>query len=123
MHKHFLTWLIEQYQGTNSESFTLMGSSFEINLEAIDWLVIKCRGADWTAFAAGLIAEHIPSRQYLPARLPKCFGLGIPEGCLCCLIPDHDLPTTIHCISCLAGAEKFVSRDHGFVTVFLLSHV
>jgi len=63
MDKHFLSWIIEQHQGIDGESFALMGNCFEINLEAIDWLIIERRGADWTAFAARLISEYIPSRQ------------------------------------------------------------
>ena len=87
-----------------------------INLEAIDRLVIKCRGADRAAFAARLVAENVPSGKQLPAALAQCLGLRIPEGMLCCLIPGYYLPVMIHCISGFAGTENVLPGDHGFIT-------
>ena len=117
MDKNFLSQPIEQHHGTDRESFALMGSCFEINLEAVDLFVTKCRGADWAAFAARLVTEYIPSRQQLPAVLSQGFGFSISESVLCRLIPDHNPPITIHCISGFAGTENVLSGYQSFATV------
>ena len=116
MDQHFFTGAIEQHQCTDRESFALVRSRLEINLEAIDRLVIKCRGADRAAFAARLVAENIPSGKQLPATLAQCLGFRIPEGMLCCPIPGYYLPVMIHRISGFAGAENDLSSEHDFMT-------
>lgn len=63
MDQHFFTWAIEQHESTDGESFALVRRRHEINLEAIDRFVIKCRGANRAAFTARRVTENVPSTK------------------------------------------------------------
>ena len=96
-----------------------MASRLKIHLEAFYWLITKCRSADWTALTTRQITEYIPPGQQLPTLLTQRVRLSIPEGLFRCLIPGHNLPFTIHCVSGFAGTENLLSAYQSITTVVL----